>query len=98
MAAQNPGVPPPNSGSAAPSPLVVQMSQTDGVSGVVIITNFNPSVLGTDRGHDQGVATPPPNNGADGIERASTGGGPPGARVKRQHGQEYTQQRSGVLD
>ena len=35
VAAQNPGVPPPNSGSAAPSPPVVQMSQMDGVSGVV---------------------------------------------------------------
>jgi hypothetical protein len=35
MAAQNPGVPLPNSGSATPSPPVVQMSQTDGVSGVV---------------------------------------------------------------
>ncbi len=35
VAAQNPGVPPPNSGSAAPSPPIVQMSQTDGVSGVV---------------------------------------------------------------
>jgi hypothetical protein len=35
VAAQNPGVPLPNSGSAAPSPPIVQMSQTDGVSGVV---------------------------------------------------------------
>ena len=35
VAAQNPGVPPPNSGSTTPSPPVVQMSQTDGVSGVV---------------------------------------------------------------
>ncbi len=35
VAAQNPGVPLPNSGSTAPSPPIVQMSQTDGVSGVV---------------------------------------------------------------
>ncbi len=35
VAAQNSGVPPPNSGRAAPSPHVVQLSQTDGVSGVV---------------------------------------------------------------
>jgi hypothetical protein len=32
---QNSGAPPPNSGSAAPSPPVVQLSQKDGVSGVV---------------------------------------------------------------
>jgi hypothetical protein len=44
------------------------------------------------------VATIPPNNGADGPERVSTGGGPPGAHVRRQHGQEYTWQRSGVSD
>jgi hypothetical protein len=35
MAVQNSGVPPPNSGSVTPSPPVVQLSQTDGVSGVV---------------------------------------------------------------
>ena len=35
VAAQNPSVPPPNIGSTAPSPPVVQMSQTDGVIGVV---------------------------------------------------------------
>jgi hypothetical protein len=35
VAVQNSGVPPPNRGSAAPSPPVVQLSQTDGVSGVV---------------------------------------------------------------
>jgi hypothetical protein len=35
VAVQNSGVPPPNSGSAAPSPPVVQLSQTDGVIGVV---------------------------------------------------------------
>jgi hypothetical protein len=35
VAVQNLGVPLPNSGSAAPSPPVVQLSQTDGVSGVV---------------------------------------------------------------
>jgi hypothetical protein len=35
VAVQNSGVPPPNSGSASPSPPVVQLSQTDGVSGVV---------------------------------------------------------------
>jgi hypothetical protein len=35
MAVQNSGVPLPNSGSTAPSPPVVQLSQTDGVSGVV---------------------------------------------------------------
>jgi hypothetical protein len=55
--------------------------------------NFNPSVLGVNRGHDQGAATTPPDNDADG---ASTGGGPPGAHVRRQHGQEYMQQRSAL--
>jgi hypothetical protein len=35
VAVQNSGVLPPNSGSAAPSPPVVQLSQTDGVSGGV---------------------------------------------------------------
>jgi hypothetical protein len=35
VAVQNSGVPPPNSGSAAPSPPIVQLSQTDGVSEVV---------------------------------------------------------------
>jgi hypothetical protein len=35
VAAQNSGVLPPNSGSAAPSPPIVQMSQMDGVSEVV---------------------------------------------------------------
>jgi hypothetical protein len=35
VAVQNSGVPPPNSGSTAPSPPIVQLSQTDGVSGVV---------------------------------------------------------------
>jgi hypothetical protein len=35
VAARNPGVPPPNSGSAAPSPPIVQLSQTDRASGVV---------------------------------------------------------------
>jgi hypothetical protein len=35
--------------------------------------NFNPSFLGANRGHDQGAATPPPDNGADGLERVSTG-------------------------
>ncbi len=35
VAAQNLGVPLPNSGSTAPSPPLVQMSQTDGASGVV---------------------------------------------------------------
>ncbi len=35
VAAQNSGVHPPNSESAAPSPPVVQLSQTDGVSEVV---------------------------------------------------------------
>ncbi len=35
VAVQNSGVPPPNSGNAALSPPVVQLSQTDGVSGVV---------------------------------------------------------------
>ncbi len=34
VAVQNSGVPPPNSGSTAPSPPVVQQSQTDGVIGV----------------------------------------------------------------
>ncbi len=66
--------------------------------GAGIVTNFNPSVLSADKGHDQDVATPPPDNGADRQERVSTGGGPPGARVRRQHGQEYTQQGSGVND
>ncbi len=44
------------------------------------------------------MATPPPDNGADGQERVNTGGGPWGAHVRRQHGQEYTQQESGVND
>jgi hypothetical protein len=35
VAAQNPGVPLPNNRSTAPSPPIVQMSQTDGVSEVV---------------------------------------------------------------
>jgi hypothetical protein len=35
VAVQNPGVPLPDSGSAAPSPPIVQMSQTNEVSGVV---------------------------------------------------------------
>jgi hypothetical protein len=35
VAVQNSDVPPLNSGSAAPSPPIVQLSQTDGVSGVV---------------------------------------------------------------
>jgi hypothetical protein len=35
VAVQNSGVPPPNNGSATPSPPIVQLSQTDGVSGVV---------------------------------------------------------------
>jgi hypothetical protein len=35
VAVQNSGVPPPNSGSVTPSPPVVQLSQMDGVSGVV---------------------------------------------------------------
>ncbi len=35
VAAKNSGVPPPNSGSATPSPPIVQMSQADGVSRVV---------------------------------------------------------------
>jgi hypothetical protein len=59
---------------------------------------FNPSALNANRGRDQGAATTPPDNGADGPKRVSTGGGPPGARVRRQHGQEYTWQRSGVSD
>ncbi len=54
--------------------------------------------MGANRGHDQGAATPPPNNGADGPERESTGGGPLRARVRGQHGQEYTWQESGVND
>jgi hypothetical protein len=32
------------------------------------------------------------------MERASTGGGPPGVRVRRQHGQKDMQQRSEVSD
>ncbi len=35
VAVQNSGVPLPNSGSAALSPPIVQLSQTDGVSGVM---------------------------------------------------------------
>ncbi len=64
--------------------------------GAGIVTNLNPPVSGAKRGHDQGAATPPPDNGADGQGRVSTGGGPPGARVRRQHGQEYTWQGSGI--
>ncbi len=66
--------------------------------GAGIVTNANPSVLGVNRGHDQDTATPPPNNGADRQERVSTGGEPPGAHVRRKHGQEYMQQGSGVND
>ncbi len=51
--------------------------------GAGIVMNLNPPVLGADRGHDQGAATPPPDNGADRQGRVSTGGGPPGARVKK---------------
>ncbi len=54
--------------------------------------------MGVNRGHDRDASTPPPDNGADRMERASTGGGPPGAHVRRQHGQEDTQQRSEVSD
>jgi hypothetical protein len=60
--------------------------------------NLNPPVSGADRGDDQGAATSPLDNGADRQERVSTGGGPPGAHVRRQHGQEYTQQGSGIHD
>jgi hypothetical protein len=60
--------------------------------------NLNLPVSGADRGHDQGAATSHPNNGADGQEKVSTGEGPPGAHVRRQHGQEYTRQGSGVHD
>jgi hypothetical protein len=60
------------------------------------MTNSNSPVLGADRGHDQGAATPPPNNGADRQGRVSTGG--PRVRVRRQHGQEYTRQGYGVHD
>jgi hypothetical protein len=35
---------------------------------------------------------------ADGTERASTGAGPPGAHIRRQHEEAYTQQRSEVSD
>ncbi len=52
--------------------------------------------MGADRGHDLGAATTPPDNGADRQGRVSTGGGPLGARVRRQHGQEYMQQGSGI--
>jgi hypothetical protein len=58
--------------------------------GAGIVTNLNPPVSGADRGHDQGASTSSPNNGADGQGRVSTGGGPPGALARRQHGQEYT--------
>ncbi len=33
--------------------------------GAGIVMNLNPPVSGADRGHDQGAATPPPDNGAD---------------------------------
>jgi hypothetical protein len=66
--------------------------------GAGIVTNFNPSASSADRGHDQGAATPPSDNGADGTERASTGGGPLGVHVRWRHGQEYMQQRSEVSD
>ncbi len=55
-------------------------------------------MLGANRGHDQGATTPPSNNGADGQGRVSTGVGPPGVRVRKQHRQEYTWQGSGVHD
>jgi hypothetical protein len=91
VAAQNPCVPLPNSGSAPPPLSPHSADEPDGWGewgGAGIIMNLNPSVSGVDRGHDQGAATPPPNNGAGRPERVSTGGGPPGARVRRQHGQE----------
>ncbi len=44
------------------------------------------------------MATSSSNNGADGQRRVSAGGGPPGACVRRQHGQEYTGQGSGIHD
>ncbi len=66
--------------------------------GAGIVTNLNPPVLGTNRGHDQGTSTSPPDNDADRQGRVSTGGGPAGARVRRQHGQEYTRQRFWIQD
>jgi hypothetical protein len=60
--------------------------------------NSNPSVLGANRGHDQGGATPSPDIGTDGQGRVRTGGVPPGAHVRRQHGQENMRQGSGVND
>ncbi len=60
--------------------------------------DHNSPVLGANRGHDQGAATLHPNNGIDGMERASNGGGPLGVRVRMQPGQEDTQQRSELLD
>ncbi len=60
--------------------------------------NLNPPVLSANWGHDQGTATSPPDNGAEGQGKVSTGGGPLGAHVRRLHGQEYMQQGSGILD
>ena len=39
--------------------------------GAGIVMNLNPPVSGADRGHDQGAATPPPDNGADRQGRVS---------------------------
>jgi hypothetical protein len=55
VAVQNLGVPLPNSGSATPLP--------GEWGGAGTVKNSNPPVLGADRGHDQGTATPPPDNG-----------------------------------
>jgi hypothetical protein len=60
--------------------------------------NLNPFVLGSNRGHDQGASTSPPDNGADRQGKVSTSRGPPGVHVRRQHGQEYMQQGSGIQD
>ncbi len=78
----------------APPPLprsAYEPDRWDEWGGAGIKANYNLPVLGADRGHDQCTATLPPNNGTDGTERVSTGGWPPGVRIRRQHGQEDTQ-------
>ncbi len=58
--------------------------------GAGIVINSESSVTGANRGRDSGTTTLRPSNGTDGIGLTSTGGGFPGARVRKHHGQEDT--------